>query len=63
VDFVRARSEGYGIRVSLAEPDSVDMPAFVGTVTLRYSRPLASPSAVPSVAPAGAVGDPDDPGG
>jgi len=44
VDFVRARSEGYGIGVSLAEPTSVDMPAFVGTVTLRYSRPIASPS-------------------
>jgi uncharacterized protein YlxW (UPF0749 family) len=44
VDFVRARSEGYGIGVALAEPASVDMPAFVGTVTLRYSRPIASPS-------------------
>jgi hypothetical protein len=55
VDFVRARSEGYGIRVSLAEPESVDMPAFVGTVTLRYSRPLESPSAPPpSVPPSGA---------
>ena len=43
VDFVRARSDGYGIRVSIAEPQSVDIPAFVGTVTLRYSRPLASP--------------------
>ena len=32
------------IRVSLAEPASVDMPAFVGTVTLRYSRPLTTPS-------------------
>lgn len=49
VDFVRRRSEGYGIGVSLAEPTSVDMPAFVGTVTLRYSRPLASaPPASPS---------------
>ncbi|MEA2611699.1 MAG: hypothetical protein QOG32_1425, partial [Chloroflexota bacterium] len=51
VDFVRARSEAYGIRVSLAEPASVDMPAFVGTVTLRYSRPLGTPvpsSAAPS---------------
>jgi uncharacterized protein YlxW (UPF0749 family) len=47
VDFVRSRSEGYGIGVSLAEPESVDMPAFVGTVTLRYSRPIASPA--PSV--------------
>jgi len=51
VDFVRARGEGYGIQVSLAEPDSVDMPAYVGTVTLRYSRPLASPSAAPLGSP------------
>ncbi len=48
VDFVRARADGYGIRVSLAEPGSVDVPAFVGTVTLRYSRPIASPSPTPS---------------
>ncbi len=48
VDFLSARSDGYGIRVSLAEPDSVDMPAFAGTITLRYSRPIASPSASPS---------------
>lgn len=47
-DFVRSRAEAYGIRLSFAEPDSVDMPAFVGTVTLRYSRPLPSPSAGPS---------------
>jgi uncharacterized protein YlxW (UPF0749 family) len=53
VDFVRARGEGYGIRISLAEPPTVDMPAFVGTVTLRYSRPVASPSAGPSALPAG----------
>ena len=51
VDFVRSRSEGYGIGVSLAEPASVDMPAFVGTVTLRYSRPLASPSPSGSARP------------
>lgn len=56
VDFVRARSEGYGIRVSLAEPESVDVPAFVGTVTLRYSRPIASPSAGPTVSPSGSPG-------
>lgn len=48
IDFVRARGEGYGIKVSLAEPEAVDLPAFVGTVTLRYSRPLASPSPGPS---------------
>jgi len=56
VDFVRARSEGYGIRVSLAEPASVDMPAFVGTVTLRYSRPLGTPA--PSAAAPSASGVP-----
>jgi uncharacterized protein YlxW (UPF0749 family) len=49
VDFLRARGEGYGIQVSLATPDSVDMPAFVGTVTLRYSRPLPTPSPGPVV--------------
>ena len=50
MDFLRARAEGYGIRVSLAAPETVDMPAFVGTVTLRYSRPLTSPSGAPSSA-------------
>lgn len=55
VDFVRARSEGYGIRVSIAEPGSVDMPAFVGTVTLRYSRPIESASPAPSTQPSAAA--------
>lgn len=53
VDFVRSRADVYGIGISLAEPESIDMPAFAGTVTLRYSRPLASPSAAPS----GSVGN------
>ena len=44
VDFVRARGAGYGIQISVAEPQSVDIPAFVGTVTLRYSRPVESAS-------------------
>ena len=48
VDFIRARASGFGIKVSVAEPESVDMPAFAGTVTLRYARPVASPSAEPS---------------
>ena len=56
VDFVRPAREGYGIRVSLAEPESVDMPAFVGTVTLRYSRPIASPPPVAPSAGARAAG-------
>ena len=42
VDFIRARAETYGLRVSFAEPESVDLPAFAGTVTLRYARPLSS---------------------
>lgn len=50
VDFVRSRGQTYGIRVSFAEPDTVDMPAFAGTVTLRYARPA------PSVAPAASPG-------
>jgi len=43
VDFIRARAEAWGVRVSIAEPESVDIPAFAGTVTLRYARPEASP--------------------
>ena len=42
IDFVRARAEGYGIQLSFAEPETIDMPAFAGTVTLRYSRPIES---------------------
>jgi uncharacterized protein YlxW (UPF0749 family) len=49
VDFVRARAEAYGIRLSFAEPTTVDVPAFAGTVSLRYSRPVATPA--PTTAP------------
>jgi uncharacterized protein YlxW (UPF0749 family) len=45
IDLVRSRAETYGIRLSFAEPDAVEVPAFAGTVALRYSRPLPSPSA------------------
>jgi uncharacterized protein YlxW (UPF0749 family) len=66
VDFVRARGAGYGIQISVAEPESVDIPAFVGTVTLRYSRPIASPSpgasagssAAPGASPSAATPSP-----
>jgi uncharacterized protein YlxW (UPF0749 family) len=51
VDFIRARAQAWGIRVTFAEPESVDMPAFAGTVTLRYARPEPSPpGAAPSPA-------------
>ena len=53
IDFVRARAEAYGIRLSFAEPESVEMPAFAGTVTLRYSRSLASPAGATSGRPEG----------
>jgi uncharacterized protein YlxW (UPF0749 family) len=46
VDFIRARAEAWGLRVSIAEPETVDMPAFAGTVTLRYARPQPTPAAV-----------------
>jgi uncharacterized protein YlxW (UPF0749 family) len=51
VDFVQTRVQAYGLRLSFAEPEAVDMPAFVGTVTLRYSRPLASPEPGGSASP------------
>ena len=46
VDFIRARAEAWGLRVSIAEPETVDMPAFAGTVTLRYARPQPSDAAL-----------------
>lgn len=52
VDFVRARAQGFGIRLSFAEPTSVDVAAFAGTVSLRYSRPVAAPTASPTTSPA-----------
>jgi uncharacterized protein YlxW (UPF0749 family) len=55
VDFIRARAEAFGIRVSVAEPAAVEVPAFAGTVTLRYARPepSATPVASPAASPAG----------
>lgn len=41
VDLLRTRAQGFGIQVSIAEPEAVDIPAFAGTVTLRYARPEA----------------------
>jgi uncharacterized protein YlxW (UPF0749 family) len=49
VDFIRARSETFGIGVSYAVSDTVDLPAYAGSVNLRYGRAQASPS--PSVGP------------
>lgn len=56
VDFIRSRAEGFGIGVSIASPETVDIPAFVGTVTLRYARPGPSPAADVRLRPAGSGG-------
>lgn len=53
-DFLVRRSEAYGIRVSLAQPEQVDVPAFAGSVTLRQARTVpasAAPSRPPSARP------------
>lgn len=49
VDFIRTRAETYGIGVDYAVLDEVDLPAYAGTVTLRYGFVEASPS--PDVTP------------
>jgi uncharacterized protein YlxW (UPF0749 family) len=46
-DFLRARSETYGIQVSFFQPNPVDVPAFAGTVTLRFARPAATAGGAP----------------
>jgi len=43
-DFVRARSEAFGIGVSYATPDSVDLPAYAGSMNLRYGRAVETPA-------------------
>ena len=40
VQFVQGRIEPAGINLSVAEPDSVDLPAFAGTVNVRYAVPV-----------------------
>jgi uncharacterized protein YlxW (UPF0749 family) len=47
-EFVRTRRGSFGIGVSWAEPDKVDVPAFAGSVDLHESRAVPSPSAAPA---------------
>ena len=42
VDFIETRRGRFGIEVSFAEPASVDVPAFAGSLNLRESRAVAS---------------------
>lgn len=44
VDFVVHRADAFGLGLSFAEPERVVVPAYAGTVTLRYARPEPSPS-------------------
>lgn len=44
VDFVVNRVNAVGLGLSFAEPDRLVVPAYAGTVTLRYARPEPSPS-------------------
>ena len=46
-EFVQTRRGSFGIGVSWAEPDHVDLPAFAGSVNLRESKAVPSPSAAP----------------
>ena len=53
-EFVRTRRGAFGIGISWAEPERVDIPAYAGSVTLRESR--AVPTAAPPPAPTGTPG-------
>lgn len=57
VDFIRARAEMFGIGVGYAEQD-VDLPAYAGSVHLRYGRVDPAPTDAPSSPPAPGSGTP-----
>jgi uncharacterized protein YlxW (UPF0749 family) len=44
IAFVQGRIESAGIRLSVADLESVDLPAFAGSVSLRYATPVTSPA-------------------
>ncbi|MHB8397541.1 MAG: DUF881 domain-containing protein [Candidatus Limnocylindrales bacterium] len=50
VAFIRARAQTFGIKVSVAQPSDVTVPAFAGLVNLRWAQPVL-PSTAPSAAP------------
>jgi uncharacterized protein YlxW (UPF0749 family) len=43
-DFIRTRAQAFGIQIDFAEPSEVDLPAYAGTINLRYAKPDASAS-------------------
>jgi uncharacterized protein YlxW (UPF0749 family) len=44
VSFVASRAGPNGIQVSIAQPADLVVPAYAGTVTIRYAQPPASPA-------------------
>ena len=36
--FVTARAQAFGIQIDFAQPSSVSLPAYAGTITLRYAQ-------------------------
>jgi uncharacterized protein YlxW (UPF0749 family) len=44
VAFVSDRVEATGIQLSVAELDTVEVPAFAGTVNVRFGKPVESPA-------------------
>jgi uncharacterized protein YlxW (UPF0749 family) len=54
-EFVQARRGSFGIGISWAEPDGVDIPAFAGSVNMPESRSVPSPA--PTAASASPSGD------
>ncbi len=51
IDFVRGRSETFGIGVEYAVLDSIDIEAYAGLVNLRDGRPVIGASPTPAPAP------------
>jgi uncharacterized protein YlxW (UPF0749 family) len=51
IDFIRGRQQTFGIGVSYAVLPEVDLPAYAGSVNLRYGRPEASGPPTQPVAP------------
>jgi uncharacterized protein YlxW (UPF0749 family) len=50
-DFVGSRVQNYGIQVDFAELADVTIPAYAGTINLRYARPGGGASPAPSAGP------------
>lgn len=52
--FIQNRAQAFGIQIDYAEPAEVDLPAYAGTITLRYAQPDPSAAAGQPV-PAGST--------